>query len=72
MRKLETWHDGDNYHLRVVCRSCFVDVYVDDVLYLSHTYDPNKVSRSGGAGVFYAGVPKKVSVRDAIVRRFNS
>ncbi len=56
-------HAPPQVHLRVICRGPFVDVYVDDVLYLSHTYAPeDAVQDAGGAGVFYAGAPKKRAV----------
>jgi beta-fructofuranosidase len=58
---------GPQYHLRVVCRGPFVDVYVDDVLCLTHTYPAG--TPCGGAGVFYAGVPKESPVAWGRVRR---
>lgn len=62
----------DHIRLCVVCRGPFVDVYVDDVFYLTHTYAPETMPEHGGAGVFYAGVPKNGAVLRACVRRFNN
>ncbi len=53
-----------------MCRGAFVDVYVDDVLYLTHTYAPELMATAGGAGVFYVGQPKTGAVPYACVRRF--
>ncbi len=64
-------HDlAANLRLSVVCRGPFVDVYVDDVFYLTHTYAPETMPRHGGAGVFYAGAPKNGAVPHARIRRF--
>ena len=58
----------DEYHLRVVCRGLCVDVYVNDVLCLSHSYAA--LPQAGGAGVFYAGAPKDSPVAWGRARRF--
>jgi beta-fructofuranosidase len=60
--------EADVYHLRVICRGLCADVYVDDVLHLSHTYAA--LPPAGGAGVFYAGAPKDGPVAWGRVRRF--
>jgi beta-fructofuranosidase len=60
--------DADEYHLRVVARGVCVDVYVNDVLYLSHTYAA--LPQAGGVGVFYAGAPKDSPVTWGRARRF--
>jgi len=55
--------------LRVVCRGTFVDVYVNDVLRLSHTFAPDTMPGGGGAGAFFAGRPKPNAVTRVSVRR---
>lgn len=62
--------ETSDYHLRVVCRGLCVDIYVDDVLYLSHTYSSAAMPKAHGAGVFYAGTPKNSPVVWGRVRRF--
>lgn len=64
-------HAPPHAHLRVICRGPFVDVYVDDTLYLSHTYAPEAaVQDAGGAGAFYAGAPKERAVSRVAAHRF--
>ncbi len=62
-------HQPGSHHLRVVCRGPFVDVYVDDLLYLTHTYARDTIPTAGGAGAFYAGHPKENAVKNLCVRR---
>ncbi len=69
LRALEDTIGGD-LHLRVVCRGQCVDVYVNDVLFLTHTYASADVPAAGGVGVFYAGAPKEFPVSWGRARRF--
>lgn len=55
--------------LRVVYRGPFVDVFVNEQLYLSHTYDPDLLPEAGGAGPFYAGAPKHGAVMNVRLQR---
>jgi hypothetical protein len=59
--------EADEYHLRVVCLGLCVDVYVNEVLCLSHTYAA--LPQAGGTGVIYAGAPKDSPVAWGRVRR---
>jgi beta-fructofuranosidase len=62
---------GFPYRLRVVCRGPFIDVYVDDRLSVSYTFDPADLPAGQGAGAFYAGCPKAGAVETITVRRIN-
>ena len=65
-------HSNDFPHrLRVVCRGPFVDVYVDDRLRLSYTFDPADLPVGQGVGAFYAGRPKEGAVDTLTVHRLN-
>ncbi|WP_119070436.1 hypothetical protein [Aggregatilinea lenta] len=59
------------HRLRIVCRGPFVDIYVDDRLSISHTFDPADPPLGGGVGAFYAGHPKARAVETIAVRRID-
>jgi beta-fructofuranosidase len=56
--------------LTVVYRGPCTDVFVDDILYLSHTTDPDAPPQGQRAGAFYAGQPKPSPVARFEASRF--
>jgi len=73
LRRLEPgWHRQafPHVHLRVISRDVFVDVYVDDVLCLSHTYAASMIPATGHVGAFYAGHPKQSAIHQFTAHRF--
>lgn len=70
LRLLAPQHDPQNLALRVVLRGQFADVFVDDVLYLSHSYNPQGIADQGRFGAFYAGQPKTKAAQNLRVKRF--
>ncbi|NLE51675.1 MAG: hypothetical protein GX613_09745 [Chloroflexi bacterium] len=69
LRKLTTPSDDRGARLRVMWRGPFVDVYVEDTLYLSHAFAPEELPSSRQAGVFRAGTPAATDVTEVVVRR---
>lgn len=65
-------HDWQNIELKIVHRGLVVDVYVDQVLYLSHMYDPAAMPESTQVGFFYAGQPKTSPAASFVVSRFKN
>jgi hypothetical protein len=65
-------HPGDPPYVRltVVFRGPCTDVFVDDILYLSHAADPDAQPQGQHAGVFYAGQRKQSPVTRFAASRF--
>jgi hypothetical protein len=66
------WHPGPGHHLRVMFQAACVDVYVNDILYLSHTYAPEQWLATGQVGAFYAGKPKAEALTQVKCQTFGS
>lgn len=66
-------HEGTApYQLRIVFSASCIDVFVDDVFYLSHTYADNFPFHGAQVGVFYAGAWKTDVVTSAALQPFRT